>query len=349
VSGMRVLVLTNMYPSSRTPRAGTFVEQQVQGLRTLGLDIEVLLVDRAGGGPLRYAATGRILDAAIRHNQWDVLHVMYGGVMADLATRRVAGLATVVSFCGVDLLGADYGSWWYRSRTGLGVRASRRAARRADAIIVKSRNLRDGLPIEVDSSRVFIIPNGISLDRFRPMDRQQCRARLGWERDGFHVLFSTADRRSAKKRYRLAEEALRELGRRGVRAELHGLSNVPHDQVPMWINAADVLLFTSRSDEGSPNLVKECLACNLPVVSVDAGDVAERIDGIAGCYLVGAEPAALAAALEQVHAGPRAVESRDRMRDLSLEAVAERVKAVYARALEIRRRREEETSAVGTP
>ena len=264
---------------------------------------------------------------------------MYGGVMADLATRRDTGLPTVVSFCGVDLLGADYGSWWYRQRARIGVGASQRASRRADAIIVKSRNLRDGLPADIDSSRVFIVPNGISLERFRPMDREESRARLGWAEGTFHVLFSTANRHSTKKRYRLAEAAVRELGRQGVRAELHGLSNVPHEQVPVWINAADVLLFTSRSDEGSPNLVKECLACNLPVVSVDAGDVAERIEGIEGCYLVGADPIALANALERVHTGSRVVEARASMADLSLEAVARRVLTVYRRAVEIRQQR----------
>ena len=279
---MRVLAVTNMFPSSRTPRAGTFIEQQVVGLRALGFDVEVLLVDRAGRGPLRYARTGPMVRRTLDRGRWDVLHVMYGGVMADLATRRDPGVPTVVSFCGVDLLGAGYGSWRYRLRTRLGVRASYRTARRADAIIVKSRNLRRGLPADVDRSRVFIVPNGVSLERFRPMDRAACRARLGWEQGVVHVLFSTARRDSLKKRYELAEAAVRELGRRGVRVELHGLSDVPHAEVPVWINGSDVLLFTSRADEGSPNIVKESLACNLPVVTVDALEVDDTTPALTG-------------------------------------------------------------------
>ena len=62
------------------------------------------------------------------------------------------------------------------------------------------------------------------------------------------------------------------LARRGVRAEIHYLRGQPNSDVPIWINASDVLLMTSLH-EGSPTIVKEALACNLPVVSVDVGDV----------------------------------------------------------------------------
>jgi len=57
----------------------------------------------------------------------------------------------------------------------------------------------------------------------------------------------------------------------------------------VWLNASNVLLLTSLH-EGSPTVVKEALACGLPVVSVDVGDVAERIEGIEGCHLAVATP-----------------------------------------------------------
>lgn len=330
---MRVLAITNMYPTRRTPRAGTFIQQQVEGLRRRGLEVEVVLVDRAGHGAMRYLGTGAAVRRALGGGRWDVAHVMYGGALADLATRALNAVPTVVAFCGVDLLGANYGPLWYRLRTWAGVRCSLLAARRADAIVVKSRNLEAGLPAGVDRRRVHVIPNGVDLDRFRPLEQRECRDRLGWSHERFHVLFSTANPHSKKKRTWLAQAAVAAARARGVPADLHGLSNVPHGDVPVWINAADVLLFTSMYDEGSPNIVKETLACNRPVVSVDVGDVAERVAGIAGCHIVGETPEALSGALAKVYEGPRTVHARERMGELSIEAVADRLHQVYQQAV----------------
>ena len=331
---MKVLCVTNMLPSDATPCAGTFIEQQIEGLRRINIGIEVLLIDRASHGPLEYVRAGTLVRRAAEQSHCDLVHIMYGGMLADLATRVLGAIPSVVSFCGVDLLGANYGSRMFQLRTRLGVWASHRAARRADAIIVKSRNLERGLPDRVEPHRVFLVPNGISLERFRPMDQRDCQASLGWDPELFHILFSTANPTNLKKRYSLAAAAVQLLERRGRRAVLHGMSNIPHPEVPLWINAADVLLFTSRSDEGSPNIVKESLACNLPVVSVDVGDVAERLMGIDGCYLAEATPADLADKLELVATGQRARTARARMEELSIERVAERLRSIYQRVLD---------------
>lgn len=334
---MKVLAVVNMLPQQASPRAGTFVARQIEGLRRIGLHVDVLLIDRPNRGALTYGRTGGEVRRALQATRYDVVHVTYGGVMAFLATRAVGPVPVVVSFCGVDLLGADYGSLRYRLRTAVGVRASFGAARRADQIIVKSRNLEQGLPADVIRSRVTIIPNGVDLDVFRPLDRRRCREQVGWPEGRFCVLFSTADRRNQKKRLHLAEDALEVLREKGVDAEIHGLTGIPHDEVPVWLNAADVLLFTSRADEGSPNIVKEALACNRPVVSVDVGDVAERIGNVPGCHL--AEPIAkdLADKLYRVVVGPRSCEGRRHMRELTIERIGERVVEVYRRAVGSRR------------
>ena len=99
--------------------------------------------------------------------------------------------------------------------------------------------------------------------------------RLGWDPKRFHVLFATSG--NPVKRPELAQAAVGELCRMGVQAEIHLLQDLPNSVVPVWINGSDVLLLTSLH-EGSPTIVKECLACNLPIVSVDVGDVAERIE-----------------------------------------------------------------------
>jgi glycosyltransferase involved in cell wall biosynthesis len=108
---------------------------------------------------------------------------------------------------------------------------------------------------------------------------------------------------------------------------------VPHTDVPLYMNACDAFVFTSMQ-EGSPNVVKEALACDLPVVSVPIGDTAERLRGIAGCELVEDErPEAIAAALERVLRRGQRVAGRAAVASLAEEAITARLIEVYRVAI----------------
>lgn len=154
---------------------------------------------------------------------------------------------------------------------GYGVLASHSLAKRASGIIVKSKNLRNTLPGTLDRSKVRIIPKGVNFDLFKPLDRGACRSRLGWDKDRFHVLFPV-NLGDPRKRLDMVLAAVEAANRSGIQAELHQLQRIPHHEVSIWLNASDVVLLTSL-DEGSPNIIKEALACDLAVVSVDVGDV----------------------------------------------------------------------------
>jgi glycosyltransferase involved in cell wall biosynthesis len=155
-----------------------------------------------------------------------------------------------------------------------------------------------------------------------------CREQLHWRSDHIHVLFN-ANGRDPVKRPALARAAVERMKEMGIRAELHEMAGLPNEQVPLWLNAADVLLPTSLH-EGSPTVVKEALACNLPIVSVEVGDVPERIKGIEGCYLASADPVDLAAKLRLVCQERRRLDARPRMLELSLESSATKLAAFYA-------------------
>jgi len=101
----------------------------------------------------------------------------------------------------------------------------------------------------------------------------------------------------------------------------------------MWLNASDIVLLTSLY-EGSPTIIKEALACNVPIVSVDVGDVSKRIQGIEGCYLALPEPDDLATKLHMVLTGPHRVAGWAKMQGLSLERVALRLRDFYGELLE---------------
>jgi glycosyltransferase involved in cell wall biosynthesis len=324
---MRVLAVTNMYPTPQTPAAGIFVEQQIQGLRQVGLEVDVMFVDRLQEGMKVYLALRKHLLQKIAQCQPHLVHVMYGGIMAHQVTKTVEDRPTVVTFHGSDLLGEHLSGLLRKCLARYGVRASWKAARWADRIVVVSQILQDALPADIERSKVRIIPCGIDLERFQPVNQEECRSRLHWDPERFHILFPSHPGNTVK-RYELAQAAVVALSCWGISPEMHSLQGILNADVPLWLNASDVVLLTSRH-EGSPTVIKEALACNVPVVSVEVGDVRERIQGIAGCYLALPEPNDLAAKLRLVHDGARRVAGRIRMQGLSLRETGLQLKELY--------------------
>jgi glycosyltransferase involved in cell wall biosynthesis len=167
-------------------------------------------------------------------------------------------------------------------------------ARHADAAILVSEHLKEYLS---QSAPVHIVPSGLDLDLFRCIPQEEACRHLGLSPDRRRVLF-VGDPADPRKRYDLAREAVERLNR-NVAAELVIGWRVPHDEMPFYMNACDALVFTSRA-EGSPNAVKEALACDLPVVSVAVADVPLRLQGIPGCEVCADDsPETIAAALDR--------------------------------------------------
>lgn len=328
---MRILAITNMYPSPTSPMSGVFVEQQVNGLLSVGVEVQVLLIDRRREGALTYYRMKPRIRKVVADFRPDLVHVMYGGVMAHQVARQIGLPPVLVTFHGADLYGENLSGLVRKLISRYGVHCSRKAARRALAVVVVARFLIKFLPRDTKQEKIRVIPCGIDLNRFKPMEQQACQQQLGWRPNAIHVLFVSGIG-SLHKRPWLARAAVDHLVGGGVPAELHCLANVPNAEVPAWINASDVLLLTSL-DEASPTIVKETLACNVPVVSVDVGDVAERIEGIAGCHLARADPADLALKLRSVFEHRQRLDCRAQVEGLSHIAVAQRLKQFYEEIL----------------
>ena len=310
---------------------GTFVEQQVVGLKRIGLEVEVLFVDRWNEGMKSYFFMRTELRNRIQNFGPHVVHVMYGGALAERVTSLAGNRPIVLSLCGSDLLGERLSGTVRRIISQFGVIASHIAARRAVGIIVKSRNLEEALPATVDRSKVRIIPNGIDLERFKPLDRVECRKKLEWNPNTFHVLFP-ANNGDPVKQPHLAQAAIEIANRSGLNAELHQLQGVPHDEVPTWLNASDVVLLTSLH-EGSPNVIKEALACEVPIVSVDVGDVRERLNGIEGCHIALQDSKDIAEKLRLVRSWGKQIAGRKAILHLSLEQISLKLERFYQEIL----------------
>jgi glycosyltransferase involved in cell wall biosynthesis len=330
---MKVLVVTNMYPTGKSPAQGTFVASQVDSLRPL-VDVKVVHIDRVETGSGVYFGVPVRVRRVTSEWRPDVIHVMNGGALALITIASVGSLPVVISFCGSDLLGDPQRGWKRRAVGQATVWASRAAALRAAAIIAKSRQLASRVPTGVRPCKIHVIPNGVDLNRFRPMNGPECRSSLGWSKDEFHILFS-GNPESETKRYRDAVAAAECLRGRDIPARVQLMRGLSHDQVPIWLNAADALLLCSVH-EGSPNIVKESLACGCPVVSTDVGDVAERIDGIAGCYLCERNAESMAESLQAVYQRRIRLDCRDKISSMSVAAIAKRVASVYEEVFELR-------------
>ncbi len=324
---LSILAVTNIFPTDAHPTQGVFVAQQINGLREIGVKVDVFYVDRAGKGMSVYLRMLKSLNATVQKVQPALLHVMYGGVMADRVVRWNSHCPTIVTFHGSDLLGENFSGRWRRWISHYGVRCSRRAARNAQGVVVVSQRLKQALPGGLDESKVRVIPCGIDLDRFKPMDKLACQRQLGWHDRSFHILFPSNNGDPVKRPW-LAFEAVEKLNRAGVSTELHHMRGISNSVVPIWMNASDALLLTSVH-EGSPTVVKEALACGVPVVSVDVGDVAERIKGILGCHLALPEPEDLASKLRLVQQAGGRVSAREKIQELSVKNIALKLERFY--------------------
>lgn len=315
---LRVLVITNMYPTPSDPAFGTFVADEVAALRHRGLSIDVLFID-GKRSVINYAlAIPRLWWRLLRH-RYDVIHAHY--VLSGLIARLQRHMPVVVTFHGAEVA------------LGWPARASRWLRDRVDAVIVTSRRVQNDL----DAPSAYVIPPGVDLAQFVPDDRATARKELGLPDDGELVLF--VGRADWDKRLDVVHEAVRLLHERRPQAELVQVSGQPHAVVPTYMNACDALLLISTY-EGSPMVVKEALACNLPVVASDVGDVAELIEHLQGCALCDGSAPDAAAKLAQVLGRGRLGDGKDAVAALSVEETAARVAAVYERVVERSKRPE---------
>jgi teichuronic acid biosynthesis glycosyltransferase TuaC len=306
---MKILFITNMFPTAEDPGFGCFVKSQIDSLAEKDIRYDLIFADGRSSKLNYLLGAWRVFRRSL-NDSYDLVHAHYG--LSGLLARCQWRAPIVVSFCGSDVLDRFQG------------KISRLVSRMADCSIVKSPNLKAALK----GKNVYILPNGVDLNLFRPMDHEQAKCSLGLSPERSHILFvGGADRKV--KRIDVARKVTRIVGARLRRpVELIELHARPQMEVAVYMNAADVLLMTSDW-EGSPNAVKEAMACNLPVVSTDVGDVREMIGGLEHCHICPQDPAALAEKVLSVLSAPVRTSGRESVGRYGLERTADRLVAIY--------------------
>ncbi|PYU58347.1 MAG: hypothetical protein DMG55_17100 [Acidobacteria bacterium] len=209
----------------------------------------------------------------------------------------------------------------------LAVIAGRILSNQADAVIVKSQEMASKLKRQ----DVHIIPHEIDLEVFRPAEKEKARAALGLDPRKKYLLFA-ANPKIPVKRFPLAKAVADELQKQDSSIELLAIYKEPQDRLALFMSACDALIFTSYQ-EGSPNVVKQAMACNLPIVSTDVGDVRDVIGATKGCYVCKPDVREFADCLVDVLRRRERTHGRENVRHLSGPAVAQRVIEVYEQVL----------------
>ena len=319
-----VLVVTNLWPTEADPSYGSFVKAQMESLGPLGVQFDVLFVN-GRESKWNYLRAVRRVRKQLRAKRYELIHAHFG--LSGWVARWQSRVPVVVSFMGDDVLGRPTRSGRI-TLAGHFLRISGFIlARLATSVIVKSRQM----ACKLHMPSAHVIPNGVDLNLFRPMEQAQARKALGLDPGKKFVLFPY-NPNEARKRFDLIQDAVSRAREQVPALELLVARGLPQEQIPLYMNAADVLVMASIF-EGSPNAVKEAMATNLPVITVDAGDSAELIGPIAGCYLVQRQAAAMAKKIIEVCCRGGRTNGRDWIRKLSMEAVAEQIVEVYAATL----------------
>lgn len=329
---MRVLIVTRMYPTPQRPVFGTFVRSQVEALRAAGLDFELLVADQGRSRDAYRVALARVRDVA-RERSADIIHAhfCYPGVIA----RAQRALPVVVTFHGSDLLG-DIGSDGKVTPRGRAQQAvGRTLTRFIDAAIVQSE------PMAREVARrtpAYVIPHEVDLQLFRPVARVEACTALALDPGRKRILFA-ANPAMPVKGYPFAQAVAAQLRcARGIDADLHVVHLETQERLALHMNACDVLIFPSFQ-EGSPNIVKQAMACGLPLVATDVGDVRERVAGASRCLVRPRTERAFVEAIAELLEDPRRSDGRTRLSDLEPPIVARSVIGVYEDVLERRGRR----------
>ncbi len=321
---MKVLVISNMYPGKNS-YLGIFIKRQVEDMENEGLCTIKVVKDRKG-----FVAYAPFILKNIFYlllGSYDIVHAYYGfhsALFAAIIKRR----PLIITFVGSDALIEPSRNKVYRI-------LQRFVVSRSNHIIAVSSKIRNILisDLGADANKISVITFGINFDLFKPIPRARAREKLGFPSDKKLVLFPSSPQR-IEKRFDIFNRAVELLQKDNHNILPVILSNNrrPYSEVPLVMNACDVLVLTSDS-EGSPTVIKEALACNLPIVSVDVGDAREVIKDAANCYICKQEPVNIAEGIKLVLNNGIRTATRNNIKHLSAKKIARKIIELYKKII----------------
>ena len=313
---MKVLIVTNVYPTEEHPYHGIFVKEQVEAVKQLHPDVDFDILFTGFGGKGKYFKSIWKASRQINKGNYDLVHIHYGLAGIYLLWPFVKRVKTLVTFHGSDIQPRG-------GNSKLSLIVSRYTAKKADAAIV----LNDGMNeiVKQYCPETYMIPCAVDVNTFCPMERTE-------KSDKVQIVFPSNHERQVKN-YPLFCDVLSILKQKyGIDAEEREMKNMTRKEIAQLYSNVDLLLMTSKS-EGSPQAVKEAMACNLPCVSTPVGDVGVLLSGVKDSYVAENHEAEELASLVNMSLKHEkiGVQGRERLIELGIDSitVADKIYALY--------------------
>lgn len=314
-----------VYSGNKSGRS-YIIENQGASLEERGLSVQYYPITEPGiSGYLKHIF---LLRKLLRKNNFDVIHAHYGlsGLVALLASPKKN---VIISFMGDDLLGSNKSDGSKTFISLILVRINVILARWFYRFsVVKSEQM---LKVLSGITNVMLCPNGVSLKTFCPVDRAEAIKHTRFDPGKKNIIF-VSDPERPEKNFRLATAAVNLLDDSSI--SLHAIYNLPNEELRYYYSSADLLILTSYH-EGSPNVIKEAMACNCPAVSTDVGNVKDLFGSTPGYLIASYEPADVAEKIRSVlgfsdYAGR--TNGRERILEIGLDSdsVAESLLRIYS-------------------
>lgn len=334
---MRVLVLTNMYPTANYPFYGIFVQEQVESLKKEGVFVDVFFMNGRDNRLNYFFAVPRLIKQ-LRFGHYDIVHSHHTYCTYPFWTAKsILGLQIplILTFHEAEALrppeliprDVDILSKLVYSR-----KIKKWAVQRVDLLISVCKDLIEVLNFRGKST---VKPPGVDLQLFKPLNKFECRRKLNLTKDKKMVFFP-ADiknpKRHLQKGFSLMQSAFAMLRTDNILLITGG--DISHQNMPLYMNASDVVVQTSNY-EASPMIIKEAMACNVPIVSTDVGDTKTIVGGTEGCFVCEREARDIALKIGAALDYDKDTEGRARIRKLGLDLrqVARAIVNIYKETL----------------
>lgn len=300
------------------------VKNQGDSLINKGLNIDFFTIK--GKGVIGYLKHIRSLSKKLKTKNYDIIHAHYGltGIVSYFAKRKEK---LIISFMGADILYKEDRNRRKNLKAIWLTKLNKYLAKKSyDFIIIKSDEMASKLNnIELKA----VLPNGVNFNTFFPIDMTLARAQLNLNKNDKIVLFAS-DPERREKNYGLIKQSIEIINDPLVKVIC--AYNKSQRELNLYYNAADVLVLSSHF-EGSPNVIKEAMACNCPVVSTDVGDVRTIIGNTRGCYIAQSNPKDFASKIKMAICSGQRTDGRKNVSHMKSELIAERLIAIYKRLL----------------
>jgi len=265
---IRILHVTNNYPTTSNPVFGIFVKEQIDSLANAGIVNDVFFINGREFGKKAYFKSLFELRRILRNGEFGIIHCHHSfSAIVLLLTFSHSKFRTIVSYQNDP--DREGGLWLYSLLRFF-----------FDGVILKNNKSEFMFP------KTHYLPNGVNMNYFKPLDRLDCKTSIKLQVDTRYILFMDSYKRRRQKRIDRFNEVIRilkeDLQQKNIEPLI--LTNTPRDQIPLYMSASSLHIISSDF-EGSPNSVKECLASNVKVVSTPVGNIEDLIGDVPSCYI----------------------------------------------------------------